>query len=181
MAVLHDVHVQFEVSVTVSLEAALTPEEQERTWKRRWQDAQQHLARLLAPRMEPCSADAIHAGHGDLQAFYTQTYHLKDSLKEASGTTGISGQTVEDAITNNRDLALLADLANLDKHGHLTKPPRSGHTPRIVSVCGITASDSEGWRLAVSIEHAGNHIDGLDFAQRVGSAWRQVLQSWNLL
>jgi hypothetical protein len=35
--------------------------------------------------------------------------------------TGISRQTIENEITNNPDLALLADLANLDKHGHLSK------------------------------------------------------------
>jgi hypothetical protein len=129
------------------------------------------------------SSAAIHAAHAELQAFYTQTYHLKDALKEASGTTGVSGQTIEDAITNDPDLALLADLANLDKHGHLAKKPRSGHTPKVVSVRGITSSGSasEGWRLTVVIEHRSKHIDGLDAAKRSLAAWQRALKHWNLM
>ncbi len=134
--------VAFEVSIVSSFEAALIPREQERNWERRWQDAQNHLARLSRPRTETMSADAIHDAHADLQAFYIQTYHLKDLLKEASGKTGISGQAIENAITSDPDLALLADLANLDKHGRLSKKPRSGHAPQVVSVSGITGSGS---------------------------------------
>jgi hypothetical protein len=36
------------------------------------------------------SSDAIYVAHADFQAFYVQTYHLKDSSKNASATTGIS-------------------------------------------------------------------------------------------
>lgn len=161
-----------------SLEAALTPGEQKRTWERRWQDAQDHLARLLNPRTEPLISAAIHAAHAELQAFYTQTYHLKDSLKEASGTTGVRSQIIENAITNDPDLALLADLANLDKHGRLSKKPRSGHTPQVLSVRGITGSGSAwgGWLLEVVIEHGGNHIDGLEAAKHSLAAWQRALK-----
>lgn len=172
------------VSVVESVKAALGPAEQERTWDRRWQDAQEHLNRLLAPRTEPISAPAIHAAHADLQAFYTQTYHIKDLLKEASATTGISPQAIENEITNNPDLALLADLANLDKHGVLKSAPRSGDVPKIASVHGSTTSGgatSGGWRLDVVIEHYGQRLDGLDVAKRVVAAWDQALKRWNLL
>jgi hypothetical protein len=100
--------------------------EQERTWEMRWQIAQDQLNRLLASRSEPLSPDAVHMAHADLQAFYIQTYHLKDALRAACATTGISEQTVENEINNNPDLALLADLANLDKHYRLSKKTRSG-------------------------------------------------------
>jgi hypothetical protein len=172
------------VVATASVEAALEPEVQERTWERRWQDAQVHLNRLLASRSEPLDADAIHVAHADLQAFYIQTYHLKDSLKDASATTGISPQAIEDEITNNSDLALLADLANLDKHFRLSKKPRSDDTPKIVGVRGITRtgeSSPEGWRLGVVIEHKGQRLDGRDIAKRSIAAWHDALQRWHLL
>jgi hypothetical protein len=172
------------VSTVDSVEAALGPAEQERTWQRRWQDAREHLNRLLAPRPEPLSAMAVNAVHADLQAFYIQTYHLKDALLASSAKTGISEQTVENEITNNPDLALLADLANLDKHYQLAKKPRSGDAPKIVSVQGVTSSGGTtpgSWRPRVEIEHLGNRLDGLDVAKRVIAAWEQTLRRWNLL
>ena len=171
------------LSLATSVEAALTLGAQKRTWERRWQDAQDHLARLLNPRTEPLGSAAIHAAHAELQAWYIQTYHLKDSLKEASGPTGVRSQTIETAITNDPDLALLADLANLDKHGRLSKEPRSGHIPQVVGVRGITRSGSvsRGWLLQVVIEHGGNHIDGLETAKRSLAAWRRALKHWGLV
>ena len=68
------------LAITASVEAALTPGEQERTWERRWQDAQAHLARLISPRTEPLDSDSVHAAHAELQSFFIQTYHLKDTL-----------------------------------------------------------------------------------------------------
>ena len=121
---------------------------------------------------------------GPVQAFYIQTYHLKDSLKDASATTGISPQAIEDEITNNSDLALLADLANLDKHFRLSKKPRSDDAPKIVGVRGITRtgeSSPEGWRLGVVIEHKGQRLDGRDIAKRSIAAWHDALQRWHLL
>jgi hypothetical protein len=172
------------VGIVDSIKASLGPAEQERTWERQWKDAQAHLDRLLAPRPEPLNAEAVHAANEDLQAFYVQTYHIKDSLKNASATTGVSRKTVEDEISNNPDLALLADLANLAKHGHLLSPPRSDHVPRIASVHGSTISDGSAsgtWRLDVVIEHDEQRLDGLDVAKRSVAAWRGALQKWHLL
>lgn len=183
-AITLDKTVPFEsLGTSSTMEASLRPREQERTWERRWQDAQDQLARLLAPRTELLSADAIHAAHADLQAFYIQTYHLKDLLREASGATGVSKQEIENAITNDPDLALLADLANLDKHGRLNSPPRSGHAPRVVQVGGTTGrgATSGEWQLDVSIEHRGNYLDGLEIAKRILSAWRRTLKNWKLV
>lgn len=60
--------------------------------------------------------------------------------------------------------ALLADLANLDNHGRLTKPLRSGHTPKIKRVSGIDEPGSRGWRLSMIVEHDGRGLDGLEVA-----------------
>jgi hypothetical protein len=62
--------------------------------------------------------------------------------------------------------ALLADLANLDNHGRLTKPLRSGHTPKIKRVSGIDEPGSRGWRLSMIVEHDGRELDGLQVARR---------------
>jgi hypothetical protein len=184
----HNTHITIEaesLGIANLAEAALILAEQELSWERRWQDPQDHLNRLLAPRPGAPSADAIHAAHKDLQAFYVQTYHLKDSLIDASATTGISRQKVESEINNNPDLALLlADLANMAKHGHLSRPPRSGHVPAIVRGRGTTGSSvsaSGGWRLDVVIEHLGHELDGLDVAKCAIATWEQALKRWNLL
>src|SRR5262245_9935394 len=120
------------------------------------------------------SANAIHAARDQLLAFFVQAYHLKDSLSQASG---IDRGGLECAITKEPDLALLADLANLDKHGRLTRPPRSGSVPRVDdSVSGIQdGAGREGWRLGVTLHHGGRRIDGLAFANAVVDAWRRHL------
>jgi hypothetical protein len=62
------------------------------------------------------SGVAINAANHRLQSFYIQAYHLKDALKSAPA--------IEPAIAADPALALLADLANLDKHSRLNRPPR---------------------------------------------------------
>jgi len=103
-------------------------------------------------------------------------------LKQDATATGVSEATVEAAVTNSPALALLADLANLDKHGNLNRPPRSGHVPAIKTVKGSSVdSSSGGWRLDMEIEHAGHIIDGLQVANDATDAWRSVLRTWGLI
>jgi hypothetical protein len=160
----------------------LKPGDQSRGWRRRWEQAHRELEALLAPSTEPMSADSIHAARHRLHSFYVQTYHLKDALIAEEASTGVSRELIEKAITDDPDLALLADLANLDKHGKLTKPPRSGHVPIIRSVEG-DAEDSamRGWRLRLTVDHGGSSLDGLDIAQEAIDAWRRTLASWGLI
>src|SRR5215211_8783845 len=54
----------------------------------------------------------------------------KDALIAASGPHGVTASTIEAAITNDPDLALLADLANIDKHLKLSRPAPAA-TPRL--------------------------------------------------
>jgi hypothetical protein len=63
----------------------------------------------------------------------------------------VAGGTVEQAITSDPNLALLADLANLDKHFKLSRAPRSGDVPTI-TVKGVQPGSGEGgWRLEATI------------------------------
>jgi hypothetical protein len=178
------VHVAAEATITMraSVSAALTPGDQHRGWRRRWQEAQRDLGHLLSPQSAPMSADSIHAAGQRLHAFFVQTYHIKDALKNESASTGIQPAAVENAIGEEPALALLADVANLDKHGKLIKPPRSGHTPSIVSLAGDSANQAPGtWRLRVTIGHAGRLLDGLQVAQDAVDAWRRTLSGWGLI
>ena len=157
-----------------------TPGAQARDWRQRWLEIQEHLKRLLAPRSEEQSGKTIQAANHDLHSFFVQAYHLKDSLIQESATTGIPQSTIEDAIRRDPHLALLADLANLEKHGMLTKPPRSGDVPVWGTVSGVTHG-GPGWRLSLEIHHKGKTLDGLTVAGEAVSAWERQLRQWGLI
>ena len=133
------------LKVSSSLSMELVPGTQARDWRQRWIGIQEHLKRLRAAHPEPMSAASIQNANHDLQSFFVQAYHLKDSLKQDAGTTGVPETTIENAITADPHLALLADLANLDKHGKWDprkKPRRCSHMGRIRCFgrrCGMAA------------------------------------------
>src|SRR2546428_37671 len=117
------------LEATSSLSMELLPGAQARDWRQRWIEIQEQLKRLRAPHPEAMSAASIQNANHDLHSFFVQAYHLKDSLIRDAGTTGVPKTTIENAITADPHLALLADLANLANHGDLTKPPRSADIP----------------------------------------------------
>ncbi len=172
-------------STTASLTTRLVPGDQKRGWKQRFHEAERELTELLAPQTSTRSAGTVNAARHSLHSFYVQTYHIKDALKVDAGSTGISGSTVEAAISGDPVLALLADLANLDKHGawNPKKTPRSGSVPVIESVGGTSSHNSqpETWRLDMVIKHAGKTLDGLQVAEEAVAAWRKLLVGWGLL
>ena len=176
------VHVNLQEFVTTTdrVDLALTPGDQTRGWERRWKEALRWLDELLRPRTEPLSGEAVHAAAHALHSFYVQTYHLKDALIADTTATGIAPAAVENAITNDPALALLADLANLDKHGNLNRSARSGVVPVITVVEGSSAGLS-GWRLHLTIQHGASQLDGLYVAQAAVAAWRAALSGWGLL
>jgi hypothetical protein len=168
-----------EIDTAESLTVGLAPADQSRGWERRWVDAQAHLERLVAAHPGEFSGAAIHAAGNDLLNFFVQAYHLKDAL---IAETELGRRTIEDAITADPVLALLADLANLNKHFELTKPPRSGEAPTIGQVQGTSAGHgNDGWHLELSIHHCGRIRDGLAFAKETLEAWERLLISWGLI
>jgi hypothetical protein len=166
------------VTIGGSASWELTPGAQVRDWRQRWIEIQAHLKRLLVPHLESMSAAAIQNANHEMHSFFLQAYHLKDSLVQDAGATGVPAATIEKAITADFHLALLADLANLDKHGKLTKPPRSGDIPTW-EVSGASAGGA-GWRLSLKIRHKGSSHDGLTFASGVLPAWQRHLKSWGV-
>lgn len=166
------------VSVTDSVSATLTPADQDRGWERRWLEVQRVQAQLAAPRTGGMSADAVHQAVQDFMSFFGLAYHLKDALKAAS-PQGLQGSSVESAISNDPTLALLADLANLDKHFVLSHQPRSGDIPRLGDLRSTTTVS--GWEVEMPIHHKGSVIEGTAFAKDVVKAWEVRLRGWGLI
>jgi hypothetical protein len=164
------------LTMSTSLSTSLSPGVQDRDWRLKWQQLEARLPRVSGPRTEQRSTAAIHSATQDLFEFFVSAYHLKDAV---IADKVVSKQAVEDAINHSPTLALLADLANLDKHRKLTKPPRSGGVPVVAKVSDISAGP--GWQLVVSICHKGAMVDGVAFTTQAVDEWRRHLRAWNLL
>jgi hypothetical protein len=167
-----------EIDIADELTAALRPADQSRGWQRRWTELQHDLDRLQQPRTGQLSGEAIQAARQELHGFFIQAYQLKEALKKQKPALAAA---VETAISNDRYLALVADLANLEKHFMLDRPPRSGDVPGM-EVQGTQAGSGEGgWRLEATITHHGQRMDGLQVAQEAVESWRRLLTGWGLL
>jgi hypothetical protein len=164
------------VTTSSTVSSALQPGVQSRGWRLRWQLLEARVVDVTASRSEPRRAEAIHAAAQDLFEFFVSAYHLKDSVI-ADGA--VTKKTVEGVITASPTLALLADLANLDKHRKLTKPPRSGSVPTVEGISDTSTGDH--WDLIVTIRHADKEINGCTFATSAMDAWRKELTGWKLL
>src|SRR5712692_8970175 len=95
-----------EGQVRDNVSVRLIPAAQARDWRQRWLEIQAHLERLRAPRTEMMSAESIQTANHELQSFFVQAYHLKDSLIQDASATGVSEETIEDVITADTQLAL---------------------------------------------------------------------------
>jgi len=171
-----------ELDIAEELTVGMSPKDQSRGWNRRWKDTQKGLHRLTDPRTGQLSGDAVLEARRELLTFYVHAYHIKDALKTESGSLGLSQRAIEEAITTEPALALLADLANLDKHLNLSGPPRSGDVPQIGDATGFQpGSGEDGWRLRQPIKHHSQERDGLEIAEDAVAAWERLLNSWGLL
>jgi hypothetical protein len=167
-----------EIDIADELTASLRPTDQSRGWQRRWTELQRDLDRLHEPRTVQLSGEAIQGARQELQSFYIQAYHLKDALKLEEPSLA---SAVESAISSDPMLALLADLANVEKHFQLSNEPRSGDVPSI-EVQGTQAGSGKGaWRLEATILHHAKRLDGLEVARAAIESWRRHLTAWDLL
>lgn len=169
------------ISASVQCLGELIPGNQSRDWKQRWNQAQKSLQSVLSPSTETMSRESIHAWLQQFFSFFIHAYHLKDALKDAALSLGLNTSDIEAAITNDPRLALLADLANLDKHCKLTKPARSGYVPVIKQISGVDSAAGNGWLLSVQIEHGTVILDGLTVAKDAIAAWQEKLSTWGIL
>jgi hypothetical protein len=169
------------VFAKTNLGSEIVPGSQKRDWKQRWQVLQGDLEVISAPCTDVMSSNTIHTALQRLCSFFIQAYHLKDALKEAAPELGLRGTDIEDAITLDPRLALLADLANLDKHLTLTRQPRSGFTPVIKTFSGVDDPSGHGWNLSAKIAHGNELLDGVSAAKQATDAWREKLSMWGIV
>jgi hypothetical protein len=181
MALTIAVSIELTVSVSMQYLTELIPGNQARDWKQRWSQIQKNLHSVSSPRTEIMSAESIYGWAQQLFSFFIYTYHLKDALEDVAPSLGLNVSDIEAAITNDPRLALLADLANLDKHVKLTKPPRSGYVPDIKQISGIDSAMGKGWLLSVKIKHGTVILDGLAVAKDAVAAWQEKLSAWGIL
>ncbi len=179
-AIIINLAVEEMISISSQCIAELIPGKQNRDWKQRWELLKHDFEEIAAPRSNSMSRDAIHIAYQRLCSFYIYAYHLKDALKSASSEHGISKSVIESEITNDSRLAILADLANLDKHSQLTNKPRSGAIPNC-KISGIDNADGSGWLLSVKINHGVDLKDGIVVAKDALTAWHEKLNMWGLL
>lgn len=157
------------VTFSTSMTASMEPGDQERDSDQRWRVLQERWARLELPRTDPMSSASIASAERDLLSFSVDLYHLKDYLK-------LDGYTdVEAIVSNTPALARLADLANLDKHADLNRPPRSGHVPVIETRRGTTSQG--GWRLELDIRYGADVVDGFEIIATAMEAWGVVISA----
>lgn len=151
------------------------PGDQARGWERRWKNLKNSLQGLTQPAFGVMSGDAIHADAQRLLAFFVDAYNLKDALKAEATSLGINPQAVEDAINRDPRLTLVADLANLEKHTTLSKPPRSGIAPSVAQIVGQDVRGTTGWRSVVTIRHGTANLDALEVAKDGILGWEDAL------
>ncbi len=169
------------MSVSVQWVTEVIPRNQVRDWKQRWNQVQIDFQLVSTLSTETTSAEAIHAWSQRLFSFFIHAYHLKDALRDAASSLGLTASDIESAISNDQRLAVIADLANLDKHSQLTRPPRSGYKPEIVQISGLDTSAGNGWILSVKIKHGSVILDGIAVARDAVTAWQEKLTSWGVV
>jgi hypothetical protein len=119
---------------------------------------------------------------------------LKDHLKDWCNKNG-KAFTGEDLINNNKDVAIIHDLWNLDKHAELNRRSRSGLSPRLQSP-PVAAIVPKGFSFvldfkmvddrlksqanlriaAIVVDEHGNSLGSLeDIALRAVTAWEAEL------
>jgi len=162
--------------VAVGVSAGLKPGDQSLGWSRRWEAAQDQLARLQAPRTEDLSGEAVKDARDELLDFYVRTYHVKDALQVEAASLGLDRGAVENAVSADPTLVLLGDLANLVKHHG---KGRKQDPPEIVEACGT--SGPNGWRLDLTIRHKGDDLDGMAIAEDAVAAWERLPAGWGLV
>lgn len=176
------IHLEIKEKISIFSQciSELTPGKQDRDWKQRWDLIQNDFKQVTAPCLKPMCSEEIHILYQRLCSFYIHAYHLKDALIASASLPRLSKSVIEKEITNDKRLAILADLANLDKNCQLTRNIRSGAVP-IIQISGIDDPLGNGWSLSVKIHHGNNFLDGIGVAGAALKAWREKLNMWGLI
>ena len=164
-----------QVGVQVEVYSTMVPGEQSRSWERRWKNVKSALQELSRPISGVMSGESIHSEAQRLLSLIVDIYNIKDALKAEATSLGIRPQAVEDATNRDPRLTLIADLANLEKHATLSKPPRSGIIPSVTQIVGQDVRGTTGWRSVVTICHGMAALDALEVAKDGILGWEDAL------
>jgi hypothetical protein len=154
------------------------PADQVRDWRQRW-DRVQAMSRLLDAPLAEVSAESVQRWRQDLHSFFIHCYHLKDALIHQQ-PNAVTAAAVEAAIDGSSELTLVANLANLDKHDHLTRAPRpkgnpSATTPTYGVLNARTDDGDGGWRPRLEIKDGNTTHDALTLVRGAVAAWQGIL------
>lgn len=174
---------RFEVVVGEKLETAdqvslvLKPFVGNERWSERFHDCESTLPSLDSPQTSEFNGANIKALASRTFALVVDLYHVKDALiEEAPG--GVTRERVEEAISADPDLSLLADLCNQRKHGVLTRV-RSGDEPKVKPYEGVGV-DATAWRCRIMVEHHGAERELFSIVHAALAAWRRLFRSWGI-
>lgn len=167
-------------TASASVSWSMKPGDQKNDWAKRWTTLEADLPKVTGLRPGSAGREAIKSAEREVLEFIVSAYHLKDILKADKVLP--PGVDVEKTVSADADLALLADMANLDKHHALNSkkhPPRSGYVPKYLE--HEAYSSQGGWGLVSKYEHNGVTINAVDVARNGMAAWRTLLQSHGLI
>lgn len=167
-----------ELEIAGSLSLRMTARPREPKWEQHWNRIQSEFEALVTPRSTALGGSSVIEARDRLSAFFVEAYHLKDLLIVDEL---VSREQVESRINDDDQLSLLADLANLHKHGQL-RNRRSGSIPSYGEASGVQRGDGEGgWRLDLPIHLGSAVLDGQTVASQAIDGWRRALVAWGLI
>ncbi len=114
----------------------------------------------------------------DIYAFFQNSYHLKDWIKNDSAVPVAIQNAVEPYITSTRCLRLCADICNSSKHLSLTNP-RSNEAPAFgAKHYGLNlGAGSQKIQLKWEVDTSNGPIDAFQLARECIDAWEVFLTS----
>jgi hypothetical protein len=167
------------VRVSAELTLRYQPDVGPHGLQERWRHLEKRGAAELGVLLpEPATREGLVEARNRLLGLLVELYSFKDALKVEARNFGHSEQDVEDAVTKSPHLALLADLANQEKHVVLNSAPRSGFVPAVGPPSALFTSGQLGWTLGVEISHGSGILDACSLAQAALNEWEQLLRSW---
>lgn len=159
--------------------ASVQPRELPWSWERSpgWRGQYERLRRWKR-RLSEIEPNELEELFDFILAFFTACYHLRDWLLRDVPSVQAD---LDQLFAKSQPLRLSADIANISKHFHLTRPPRSRHQ---LSLAREYVPGGAGWfgrdgRLVVLSD--GEKVDVLDLATEAEQAWTAFLREHGYL
>ena len=112
----------------------------------------------------------------DVISFFMHCYHIKDWIIELSRVK-VTPQEINEFINKHEALKICADLCNGSKHCQLTRTPKTGQQPHIVSSQYQTGSNNESVFVKGRFSVLSNQEfhDALELAEECMALWNAFI------